>query len=144
MTAPNITADMLEFDEPDRIRKALRLSGLSVGEMAEYLGVKPETCSRYINGRAKIPLQTMRLWALRTGVPFEWLKTGKIPRPNGPGEGLLLPHLDSNQKPAGLQLHRSDLHVLRDNHRLVAVPLSQWQRRAARAAVIRVTRVMAA
>lgn len=97
-----VPLELLVFDEADRLRRALRISGTSVGEMAEYLGLKPETCSRYINGRAEAKVQTLRLWAMKTGVPFEWLKTGKAPRPDadeGPSE-FLLPHLDSNQKPA--------------------------------------------
>jgi len=79
MSIQPVGLDLLEFDLPDRMRRALRVSGVSVNQMAEYLGVKPETCSRYINGRANPPLQTVRLWALRTGFPFVWLKDGEIP-----------------------------------------------------------------
>jgi transcriptional regulator with XRE-family HTH domain len=83
-----------EFDRADRMRKALRVSGISVQEIADYLGVARNTVSTWINGRIDPSTQTVRLWALRTGVPYEWLQTGEIPD-QGPGGGL--PRLDSNQ-----------------------------------------------
>ena len=92
-----------EFDTADRMRKTLRSSGVGVSEIAEYLGVGRNTVSNWINGRNPASVQTLRLWALRTGVPFEWLATGESPRPEGPegddGEGL--PRVDSNHQPAG-------------------------------------------
>lgn len=66
-----------EFDQADRLKKALRHAGVSVSEMAEYLGITRETAGRYANHSTRVPLQTMRLWALRTGVPLEWLMTGE-------------------------------------------------------------------
>lgn len=83
-----------EFDRADRMRKALRVAGISVQEIAEYLGVARNTVSTWINGRIDPSTQTMRLWALRTGVPYEWLLTGTVPDQR-PGGGL--PRLDSNQ-----------------------------------------------
>lgn len=66
----------LEFDEADRMRKALRVSGVSVQEMADYLGVTRGTVSTWINGHIEPSTQTLMLWAMRTGVPFEWLTEG--------------------------------------------------------------------
>ncbi|WP_432794425.1 helix-turn-helix domain-containing protein [Rhodococcus ruber] len=54
--------------------------------MAEYLGVARNTVSTWINGRIEPSTQTLRLWALRTGVPFIWLQTGTAPSPDG-GDG---------------------------------------------------------
>lgn len=69
-----------EWDLADRLRKALRVSGLHVSDMAEYLGITRETVGRYINGHTEnVPLQTLRLWSLRTGVPLEWITTGEAP-----------------------------------------------------------------
>jgi transcriptional regulator with XRE-family HTH domain len=68
-----------EFDLADRLRKSLRTADLSVSEMAEFLGLTRETAGRYMNGGTRVPLQTVRLWAMRTGVPFEWLKDGVVP-----------------------------------------------------------------
>ena len=73
--------------------------------MADYLGLTPYTVSRYINRKAEVPLQTLRLWALRTGVPFEWLETGKTPGGNDPdGGGQWWAIRDSNPGPTGSRL----------------------------------------
>lgn len=67
----------LHFDLADRMRKSLRYAGIGVGDMADYLGVGRNTAGRYINGVGSPPkLQTLRLWALRCGVPLDWLRYG--------------------------------------------------------------------
>lgn len=68
------------WDLADRMRKALRQSGMGVQEMADYLGVARNTVSTWINGRIAPSVQTLRLWSLRTGVPFEWLRGDDGPR----------------------------------------------------------------
>ena len=65
----------------DRMRIAARWGGVRLPDMAEYLDVRPETVSRWINGKIVPSRQTLRLWALRTGVSFEWLETGNAPSP---------------------------------------------------------------
>jgi transcriptional regulator with XRE-family HTH domain len=76
----------LEFDLADRLRRALRVSDVSVQEMSEYLGVSRGAVSTWINGRITPGRQTLRLFALRTGFPFEWLESGEVsgPAPSGP------------------------------------------------------------
>lgn len=74
-----------QFDLADRMRKALRTAGVGVQEMADYLGVSRNTVGTWINGKIDPSKQSVRLWALRTGVPFEWLLNGEIPSPDGPG-----------------------------------------------------------
>ncbi len=64
------------WDTADRMRKALRESGVGVQEMADYLGVARNTVSTWINGRIEPSRQTLRLWALRCGVSYDWLTTG--------------------------------------------------------------------
>ena len=100
-----------QFDLADRLRKALRVADVPVQEIAEYLDVSRNTVGAWINGRVVPGKAMVRLWALRTGVPFEWLLTGKSPGQEGPGPGAqvttkkrsrsVLPRLDSNQEPAG-------------------------------------------
>ena len=91
-----------EFDLADRMRKALRTSGIGVQEMADYLEVGRNTVSTWINGRIVPSAQTVRLWALRTGVSYPWLREGtENPRQGDPGGGVSLPRLDSNQQPSG-------------------------------------------
>jgi transcriptional regulator with XRE-family HTH domain len=76
MTTEPAPAGVPEFDLADRMRKALRTSGVGVQEIADYLGVARNTVSTWINGRIEPNRQTIRLWAMRTGVSFEWLESG--------------------------------------------------------------------
>ncbi|HEY5116221.1 MAG TPA: helix-turn-helix transcriptional regulator [Nakamurella sp.] len=69
-----------EWDLADRLRKSLRAAGVPVAEMAEYLGVTRNTVGNWINGRVQPSVQTMRLWAMRTSVPYEWLRSGAVDR----------------------------------------------------------------
>jgi transcriptional regulator with XRE-family HTH domain len=105
MSEQTTTALVPEWDVADRMRKALRISGVGVQEMADYLGVARNTVSTWINGRIEPGQQTQRLWALRCGVPYEWLKDGTQTQSGPPRGGEeareKLPHLDSNQEPAG-------------------------------------------
>lgn len=68
------------WDVADRMRKALREEDVSVQEMADYLGVKRNTVGTWINGRIQPSTQTLRLWALRCGVDYEWLARGAAER----------------------------------------------------------------
>ena len=91
-----------QFDLADRMRKALRTSDLGVQDMADYLGVARSTVGKWINGHINPSKQSLRLWALRTGVDFDWLVTGESPHQLVADEGFAeLPRLDSNQQPAG-------------------------------------------
>ncbi|HEY5985126.1 MAG TPA: helix-turn-helix transcriptional regulator [Streptosporangiaceae bacterium] len=72
-----------EWDLADRMRKALRHAGIKPSQMADYLGVGGNTVSTWINGRIEPSTQTLRLWSLRCGVPFEWLSGGRDPRRRG-------------------------------------------------------------
>lgn len=65
-----------QWDLADRMRKSLREAKVGVGEMAGYLDVERNTVGSWINGRITPRTQTLRLWALRCGVPYEWLVTG--------------------------------------------------------------------
>lgn len=77
-----------EWDLADRLAKALRIAGLTASGMADYLEVHRNTVSAWINGRTPPSAQTVRLWALRTGVPHEWLRTGYVsPSGDGPEDG---------------------------------------------------------
>ena len=74
------TLTVPEWDLADRMRKALRESDIGVQEMADYLGVARNTVSTWINGRIEPSIQTLRLWAMRCGVPYEWLVGGGLRR----------------------------------------------------------------
>lgn len=68
-----------EFDVTDRMRKALRHSGMTVIDMAGYLGVTRVTVARWLNHGRTPSTQTLRLWSIRTGVDYDWLATGVAP-----------------------------------------------------------------
>lgn len=86
MSMEQASAGVPEFDLADRMRKALRQSGVGALEMADYLGVSRNTVSNWINGRVPPGKQSIRLWAMKTGVPYEWLHDGvsSSPSPSGP------------------------------------------------------------
>lgn len=71
------------WDTADRMKKALREADLGVQEIAEYLGVSRNTVSTWINGRIEPSKQTLRLWAMKTGVPFDWLTDEADPSGRG-------------------------------------------------------------
>jgi len=77
MTQSPVSADVPTWTIGDRLGKALNHAGISVGEMATYLGLSRNSVSAYINDRAEPKRQTLLLWAMRTGVALEWLETGE-------------------------------------------------------------------
>lgn len=86
MTEMPNTSAVPTWDLADRLGKSLRTSGLSRQDMADYLAVHRNTITNWISGRITPSVQTVRLWALRCGVPYEWLTTGQAaltPPPTG-------------------------------------------------------------
>ncbi|WP_350224569.1 helix-turn-helix transcriptional regulator [Promicromonospora sp. MEB111] len=83
------------------MRKSLRVADVSVQSMADYLEVERNTISRWINGHVTPNTATLRLWAMRTGVDYTWLRNGEEPQPEMAGAPLRgLPRLDLNQRPS--------------------------------------------
>jgi transcriptional regulator with XRE-family HTH domain len=61
-----------------RLQRALGHAGLSISNIASEMGVSRTTVSRWINDRGTPPrLVYVKEWALQTGVPCEWLLTGR-------------------------------------------------------------------
>lgn len=76
-----------EWTQGDRLGKALKHAGIKVQDMADYLGMSRNTVGRYINDHGEADRRTLMLWAMRTGLPLEWLETGVAPADNGPDGG---------------------------------------------------------
>lgn len=93
-----------EWTLGDRLRKARELTGLGVRAFAEQIGVSHGTITNAEGGRHGVRRITLLAYSMRTGVPVEWLETGKAPAQPKLNEGKL-PHLDSNQEPSGSRLH---------------------------------------
>lgn len=76
------------FDMADRLRRALRLSDVSVQDMADELEVSRNTVSNWINGRNIPRRRDLTAFALRTGFPRTWLEYGDAhSEGNGPDGG---------------------------------------------------------
>lgn len=106
----------LEWDLADRLRKSLRSSGIGVQQMADELGLDRNSVSRYINGHTVPARAALIVWAMRTGVPLEWLENGEDPRRTLSDEGLAATRYairDSNPEPADLKHPRPDAAVIR-------------------------------
>ncbi len=84
--AHNDLSAKLSFGLPDRLAKALDVANVSSIEMADYLGVSRTTISNYTSGRTPVKKQTLRLWAMRTGIPLVWIETGEF-GDDDPGDG---------------------------------------------------------
>jgi len=74
-----------QWDVADRMAKALRESGVSATDMAEYLNVHRNTISNYLHGRSAPSRATLIAWAYCTRFPLEWLVTGQAPASPSPG-----------------------------------------------------------
>lgn len=72
-----------EFDAADRIRRALRVSGVSVQELADALEVNRNTVGNWINGHTTPRRRDLMAIAMRTGFPHKWLETGEVPHDGG-------------------------------------------------------------
>jgi transcriptional regulator with XRE-family HTH domain len=104
MSQQPITLNRLEFDLSDRLRKSLHVAGLSNQDMADYLGVSKNTVSRWITGAIDPKISMVRLWALRTGVPFEWLATG-VATDNGGPDGPITLRLSEHPSALRIRSH---------------------------------------
>jgi transcriptional regulator with XRE-family HTH domain len=77
-----------EWDLTDRLRKSLRSSRLSVQAMADHLDVHRKTVGNYLSGATRPTTSTLRVWAMRCGVPFDWLAYGIEAPDSGPDQGI--------------------------------------------------------
>lgn len=59
-----------------RLVIALDYAGLKPHHMAEYLDKHRNTIGSYLHGQRIPDRSTLRDWALRCGVPFDWLAYG--------------------------------------------------------------------
>ena len=73
------TAMALEMDRADRMKKALRVSGLTVNDVADQLEVSRNTVGSWINGRIEPRRTSVMAFAQLTGVPVEWIEFGTVP-----------------------------------------------------------------
>jgi len=90
------------FSTGDRLKKARELAGYEQGAFADLIGVSKRTVSNYECDNTRPRLIVLRAWAMATGVPVEWLQTGKEPPtgpPSGPNERVEWAPWGSNPQP---------------------------------------------
>lgn len=69
----------------DRLRKARENTGLDGRSFADEIGISGTALYSAESGKSRPREITLRAWALRTGVPLVWLKTGEAPSPSDDG-----------------------------------------------------------
>lgn len=80
----------------DRLRKAREITGLSQAEFGKEIDISASTVSNYEAGRVEPRRIALKQWALRAGVPLEWLITDDETSPDGEE----CPWPDSNRRPS--------------------------------------------
>lgn len=87
------------FTIGDRLRKAREVTGLDQATFAAEAGISKNTVSNAETGARRPSRLVVRAWAMRSGVPVEWLETGQAPAGEpGPDGGKYTPS-DSNREP---------------------------------------------
>lgn len=76
----------LEFDLADRIRKAMRVSGLNQAELGALVGVSGSAVSEWARGKVTPARHHIERIASATDVPLDWLLNGTSPRQPTPAE----------------------------------------------------------
>ncbi|MEM9609245.1 MAG: helix-turn-helix transcriptional regulator [Actinomycetota bacterium] len=71
----------------DRMRRARESSGMSQTAIARHFRINPSTVSRWESGKTPPTYADVRLWAVLTEVPFDWL-AGDDFTPSDQGERL--------------------------------------------------------
>jgi len=104
MTEQQEATKVPAWDVADRLRKALREADVSVQEMAEYLEVSRNTVGSWINGHHRPGPSDVKQWALRTGVPYEWLAHGIATAPQP---------VNSDRERRSSRLDKSDILAFR-------------------------------
>lgn len=104
MSTPAHNAHLLQMDRVDRMHKAVRLSGLNVQEIAARLDVSRNTVSNWLNGHTEPRRRDLAAFALLTGVPAEWLRTGQTP--DFPGGNRASMTMTANPMSASTEVHR--------------------------------------
>lgn len=87
------TGHVPEWNLQDRLRKARESAGLDQAELADRIGVARTTVGHYERGLTTPKRPLLLSWALATGVPSDWLETGKE-SPDGDGSpgGVVVRH----------------------------------------------------
>ena len=75
-TTPPTTDLLPKWTVADRLRKAREDKELDQAELASRIGVARSTISNYEGGKVTPRKPILRLWAMETDVPLDWLLDG--------------------------------------------------------------------
>jgi transcriptional regulator with XRE-family HTH domain len=89
-----------EWSLGDRLQKAREVLALNTRDFAELIGVSQKTVTDAENDHRHPRRIMLNAWSLATGVPREWLETGKAPVVDG-GPATSYTTRDLNSEPAG-------------------------------------------
>lgn len=93
---PDDERDIPEWELCDRLVRSLRKVRLNNQEVAQIMGVRADTVSRWVNGHNKPSHAVLTIWSDMTGVDRCWLEHG---------DGCTLRGCrDSNPEPSVLEL----------------------------------------
>lgn len=73
MRSPNNGSPIPPWTLGWRLQRALAHAKMTTSEMADELGVSRSTISRFVNDGGPVRAAYLKQWALRCGVPYEWL-----------------------------------------------------------------------
>jgi transcriptional regulator with XRE-family HTH domain len=73
-----------QFQLKHRLGLAMEIADIEREDIAAELGVHKNTVANYLRGDTRPSRSVLRVWALRCGVPFEWLETGRSDVEYGP------------------------------------------------------------
>ena len=79
ITGKALRPDDVSFDVADRLRKAREMAGYEQGELAKMIDVSRTTVGNYEHRHVRPVRNTVKLWAMATGVPYTWIMTGVWP-----------------------------------------------------------------
>jgi transcriptional regulator with XRE-family HTH domain len=108
MTIDAMWGPIPQFTMGDRLRKARELAGVESGDFADEIGVSRNTITNYERDKVRPRKIVLNAWALRTGVPLQWLLTGTAPASPPEGDAAeavdtSCARRDSNPQPSGLE-----------------------------------------
>lgn len=79
-----------QFQLKHRLALAMEIADADRDAIATELGVHKNTVANYLRGETRPSRSVLRVWALRCGVPFDWLETGRATADIDPTEGSQL------------------------------------------------------
>lgn len=89
-TSPDL-GSIPEWTITDRLRKSREHANMDQTQLAERIGMARTTVSNYENGVTPPKRPILLSWALATGVPLEWLQTGRLVTDSGGGASVSYP-----------------------------------------------------